>query len=88
MKATKALRGGLPAMLLQFFGERLVVERARMGLTQEEFGRVGGVTRVTQYVYEQNERHPTVEYLTKVVASGADLNYLVLGTRGLAKKYK
>ena len=57
-------------------GERLKHERKRLGMSQEVFGAVGGVQRVTQYLYEQGDRSPTLEYLLRVVSAGVDLGYL------------
>jgi transcriptional regulator with XRE-family HTH domain len=63
-------------------GKRLREERERLGMSQEVFGEIGGVRRATQYLYEQGDRIPSMEYLARVVAAGADLGYLVLGKRG------
>jgi len=63
-------------------GKRLREERERLGMTQEEFGALGGVLRETQYLYEQGKRTPSVEYLLGVVAGGASLEFLAFGERG------
>lgn len=63
-------------------GERLKHERKRLGMSQEVFGAVGGVQRVTQYLYEQGDRSPTLEYLLRVVSAGVDLGYLAFGEQG------
>lgn len=63
-------------------GRRLREERERLGLSQEDFGAIGGVRRVTQYLYEQGDRSPSLQYLVHVMAAGADLAFLVFGERG------
>lgn len=63
-------------------GRRLREERERLGLSQEAFGAVGGVRRVTQYLYEQGDRSPSLEYLVRVAAAGADFGFLVIGQKG------
>jgi len=64
------------------FGKRLREERERLGLSQEAFGEIGGIRRAAQYLYEQGSRVPSMEYIIRVVAAGADLSYLVIGKRG------
>jgi len=63
------------------FGSRLKSERLRLGMTQESFAAAGGVRRPTQYLYEQNERVPTVEYLAGIAKAGADFRFLITGER-------
>lgn len=64
-------------------GPRLRDERERLGLSQEAFGKLGGVKRETQYLYERGLRTPSMEYLFGVVAGGASLEFLVFGKRGI-----
>lgn len=59
------------------FCSRLRLERERKGLTQEDFGRLGGVTRLTQSKYESGESSPNVEYLMKIEPYGVDLHFLL-----------
>lgn len=66
----------------QELGRRLKAERERLGMSQEIFGEIGGVSRVSQYLYERGERGPAFEYLGRVVAAGADIGFLLLGVRG------
>ena len=63
-------------------GRRLREERERLGMSQDEFGKLGGVRRVTQYFYEQGDRSPSLTYLVRVAMAGADFGFLVLGERG------
>ena len=62
-------------------GSRLREERKRLGLLQPAFAEVGGVKRVTQHLYEQDERVPDANYLLRVHAHGADIGYILLGIR-------
>jgi transcriptional regulator with XRE-family HTH domain len=62
------------------FSARLRAERSRLKLTQEQFGELGGVKRVTQYLYEQDGgRVPDINYLLRLNEHAVDVVYLVLG---------
>ncbi len=69
----------MPDMDPKILGQRLRAERDRLGISQDEFGKVGGVSRATQYLYEQGDRMPTLEYLVRVISVGVNLGYLVFG---------
>lgn len=60
---------------------RLKSERLRLGLTQEEMAKVGGVARNAQVYYEKGDRHPDTQYLALVHAVGVDVSYVVTGAR-------
>jgi transcriptional regulator with XRE-family HTH domain len=62
-------------------GERLKQERERLGKNQEEFGAAGGVARNAQGRYEKDQRSPDALYLESVSRIGADVLYIVTGTR-------
>lgn len=64
----------------QGFGERLKNERKRLGLSQEAFAQVGGVQRLAQIQYENENTAPTTRYLNLIAVAGADLSYLLLGS--------
>lgn len=64
------------------FGSRLRLERLRRNLTQEQFGQMGGVSRVSQHLYEQGVRAPDVNYLIALSAHGVDAAGLLDPTRG------
>lgn len=49
----------------------------RLGLTQRELARIGGVRRGSQILYEKGAHPPTVEYLMRIADAGVDTNYLV-----------
>ncbi|MDE2599028.1 MAG: helix-turn-helix transcriptional regulator [Rhodocyclaceae bacterium] len=65
-------------------GSRLREERKRLGLLQPAFAELGGVKRVTQHLYEQDERVPDANYLLQMHAHGVDVTYVLLGTRKTA----
>ena len=61
--------------------DRLREERERLGMTQSEFAAHGGVKRLAQYQYEKGERRPTADYMIGIAKVGADVGYIVTGTR-------
>ena len=64
-------------------GERLREERTRLGLNQEAFAQLGGITRNTQGSYEKGERNADSVYLSAVAAAGVDVLYVLTGRRVL-----
>lgn len=50
-----------------------------MGLNQENFAAIGGVSKDTQLNYESGLRKPDSEYLAAIGAAGVDTNYLLHG---------
>ncbi|WP_232338784.1 helix-turn-helix domain-containing protein [Burkholderia cenocepacia] len=62
-------------------GSRLREERLRIGLSQDEFAAVGGITRRSQSAYESDERSPDASYLLGVRAIGVDIYYVLTGER-------
>lgn len=64
------------------FPQRVRLERERLGLTQTDFGRLGGVSKMAQWQYEAGKHWPTLEYIENLRASGeVDVVYLVTGGR-------
>ncbi|ONN66722.1 transcriptional regulator [Herbaspirillum sp. VT-16-41] len=61
------------------FNERLKLERKRLGLSQEKFAALGGVTRDTQMNYENGSRKPDSAYLTAMAVAGIDVLFLLTG---------
>ncbi|MBC3911580.1 helix-turn-helix domain-containing protein [Undibacterium umbellatum] len=59
------------------FNERLRAERKRLGLNQEKFASLGGVTKDTQLNYENGSRKPDSEYLELIARAGVDVTYLL-----------
>lgn len=66
------------------FGRRLAEERKRLGFNQTDFGKIGGVTKTSQVNYESGERSPNVDYWQAVSQVGADVLYILTGTRSVA----
>ncbi len=63
-------------------GRRLVSEREKTGMSQTSFGAAGGVTRKTQYNYEEGIRAPDVAYLEAIgKIEGVDIGFIVTGVR-------
>lgn len=64
------------------FGQRLREERKRLGLSQESMAKAGGLLqKQTQLKYEAGTRHPDTRYLQLISIAGADVNYILTGTR-------
>lgn len=61
--------------------ERLREERKRLHLSQEEFGRLGGVTKSAQWLYESGRNWPTTEYLESLRLNSVDVGFIATGTR-------
>ncbi|MFJ3468628.1 helix-turn-helix domain-containing protein [Pseudomonas sp. NPDC090203] len=62
-------------------GTRLKEERKRLGLSQQEFGAIGGVEANAQGKYENGERIPRADYLVALGKKGMDVLYVVSGER-------
>lgn len=60
-------------------GDRLRMERERLGLTQDEFGDFGGVKRNAQKNYENGSRSPDAVYLAAIAKIGVDVSFLLTG---------
>ena len=63
-------------------GERLREERERLGYSQTAFGELGGVKKLSQINYEKGVSYPTAAYLECLAKVGADVMYIVTGSRG------
>lgn len=63
------------------FSERLLEERTRLGMSQEELGAFGNVGKIAQYRYETGERVPDARYLCGVTSVGVDVQYLLTNVR-------
>lgn len=62
-------------------GKRLRVAREQLGMNQTEFGALGGVQMRAQINYEQDKRQPDAAYLAAISAAGADVLYILTGSR-------
>ena len=63
------------------FFERLIVERKRLGLNQEAFAALAGISKFTQLNYEKGTRKPDSDYLAALGNQGVDIPFLLTGTR-------
>lgn len=61
--------------------ERIRVERKRLGLNQDQFAELGGVSRTAQYTYESGRNWPTCQYLESLRAAGVDVAFIATGKR-------
>jgi len=68
------------------FGNRLKIERQRVGLTQVDFAEIGGVSRATQISYEQSKGSPDVAYWQAVANIGVDVGFVLTGVRSSCEK--
>lgn len=66
-------------------GSRLRSEREARGLTQEDFGRLGAVTRNSQAAYEAGKRACDVGYLSNLDRHGVDVCFVLTGMRSAEK---
>ena len=60
---------------------RLRQERERLGLSQKAFGLIGGVEANAQGKYENGDRAPKADYLSRVSEHGVDVLYVLTGSR-------
>ena len=64
-------------------GSRLREERERVGLTQTALASMTQVSKVTQLKYEYGTTMPNASYLAMFAKAGADILYIVTGTRAV-----
>jgi transcriptional regulator with XRE-family HTH domain len=62
-------------------GNRLREEREKLGISQEELGAIGGVSRNAQGRYESDDRAPDWVYLERLAQHGVDVLYVITGQR-------
>lgn len=62
-------------------GNRLREEREKLGISQEELGAIGGVSRGAQGRYEGDERAPDWIYMERLAQHGVDVLYVITGQR-------
>lgn len=61
--------------------QRLKVERRRLKLTQEQFGKLGGVTQTSQCLFEKGIHWPSLHYLELLRINNIDVAFIATGTR-------
>ncbi len=67
-------------------GKRLREERGRLGLSQRDFGLLGGVAANAQGKYEGGERAPRADYLAALARAGVDVQYVLTNRRAARVK--
>ena len=67
---------------MQFY-ERLLRERQRLELTQDEMAKAGGVAKRTYCNYEAGDRMPDSTALAAWADAGVDIHYVVTGVRSV-----
>jgi len=66
---------------LPTIGNRLKLERERLGLSQTQLAEMCGVVLRSQRNYEKDERAPDATYLQALAAAGVDIGYVITGER-------
>lgn len=61
-------------------GARLQAEKLRLGLTQRDMARLGGVSQATYSGYENNKSVPTLDFVIQLASHGVDPWFLMFGT--------
>ena len=62
-------------------GQKLKMERHRLGLNQSALAEIGGVSKATQVAYEADSTRPDSNYLSRVSEAGVDVSWLLTGRR-------
>jgi len=65
--------------ILLNIGDRLLAERTRLGITQQEMADLGSVSRPTYRLYEEGKREPSLGYIVDISDNGADFIFLMFG---------
>ncbi len=61
------------------FGERIRLERQRLGLTQEQLANLVGVKKQSIYLYEHGRTSPTADIIFGFSKAGFRIQFLLLG---------
>lgn len=62
-------------------GDRLKLERERLGYSQSDLSACAQTTKKSQIDYEKNVTSPRANYLEAIATLGADIQFIVTGTR-------
>ena len=63
-------------------GSRLTEERQRLGYTQADMAKRGGIAFRTYCDYESGRSEPRGSFLAAIADHGVDILYVIVGTRG------
>ena len=66
------------------FKDRLLEERKRLGLNQDQMAAAGGVAKRTYCNYEAGEREPMGGFFSLIAGIGVDVQYILTGIRSNA----
>jgi len=66
-------------------GERMRIERMRLGVTQAELATKLGIRQQTIVQYEKGTTSPTLQFLYKLQTCGFNLQYLLYGRQHVPK---
>lgn len=61
--------------------ERLLEERKKLGLNQDQMAELGGIAKGTYFNYEAGKREPGGNFLAAIAAKEADVQYILTGIR-------
>lgn len=67
--------------MYEHFFQRLADERNRLGLTQDQMAKAGGVAKRTYCNYETGDREPPSSFISSIKEVGVDIGYLLFGVR-------
>jgi transcriptional regulator with XRE-family HTH domain len=62
-------------------GTRLQEERKRNGFSQTQLADIVGIGKMTQFQYEKGINLPTLKYLSSIIPTGVDIQYILFGVR-------
>lgn len=65
-------------------GQRLLSERSRLDLTQQNLAEAIGSSRLSVVHYESGRSSPSAETLAAMAAAGIDVRYMLTGMRNAA----
>lgn len=60
---------------------RIKEERKRLGLSQADFGALGGAGKTTVIAWERGDATPNAAFLALAATAGADVRYIITGYR-------
>jgi len=63
--------------------ERLLKERKSLKKNQAKMASLGGVAKRTYCNYESGQREPMASFYSAIAAAGADVQYILTGTRSI-----
>ena len=64
-------------------GLRLEIERGRLRMKHADFAKAGGVATSTYSNYSSGDREPKLSFLAAIAEIGADIVFVVTGTRAM-----